>query len=207
VKIEVEKKEFEIEDKIQTILEALIYIKENIEPNLAFRYHCKSGVCGSCSIRVNGIEKLSCVTKINSGDKIAPLNYHTKLKDLVVSSKTTLLKNLNLENKLDLESESECILCESCYSSCPVIVINSEFIGPFSLVRFYLYNNKSNLEKVQKNGIWDCTLCGNCNMVCPAGIDIKGDILKLQSISIQNGYVNPNLANFDNFNFGFNPNF
>jgi succinate dehydrogenase/fumarate reductase-like Fe-S protein len=51
------------------------------------------------------------------------------------------------------------------------------------MMRTYHYINEikeneinSKLEAVQVNGIWDCTLCGNCNMVCPSNIEIKGDI-------------------------------
>ncbi|MDD2639902.1 MAG: succinate dehydrogenase, partial [Arcobacteraceae bacterium] len=60
---------------------------------------------------------------------------------------------------------------------------------------------------------WDCTLCGNCTMVCPQFIDPKTDILNLRTKSYQNGYTDPNLsmntgfdASFGNGDFGFNPN-
>ena len=93
--------------------------------------------------------------------------------------------------------------------------INENFVGPFALARNYRYvedakenNIDKKIEAIQKDGIWDCTLCGNCNMVCPSKIDIKGDIEKLRNKSAQFGYNNPNInIGFDsNLDFGFNPN-
>ena len=70
------------------------------------------------------------------------------------------------------------------------------------------FTTSSSCDAVQNNGIWDCTLCGNCNIVCPSHIDIKGDIEKLRNKSAQFGYNNPNInMGFDtSLNFGFDPN-
>lgn len=220
---------FETEEK--NLLKSLIFIKENVDNSLTFRCVCKSGVCGSCSVRVNGVEKLACKTIIQDGDIIEPLRNREIVKDLVVnvSHETFLIKqtksylNKNSDKKIYQEDikridlQSNCILCNSCYSSCPVYEINKEFIGPFALTRALRYindikNNETNeiLSSVQNNGIWNCTLCSACTLVCSQNIDPKADILQLQNISVQNGYENPNLENFDlsfNDDFGgFNPN-
>ena len=113
-------------------------------------------------------------------------------------------------------------MCNSCYSSCPVYEVNPDFIGPFALARAYRYisdkkesQSKDKLDAIQSSGVWDCTLCGACDLVCPANITIKDDIMKLQNISVQNGYENPafssNSGGFDSFDGGdfsggFNPN-
>lgn len=222
--------EFEVKNK--NLLKALIEIKEDIDSTLSFRCGCKSGVCGSCAVKVNGIEKLACKVFIKEDDLIEPLKNIELIKDLVVNvSHETLLinktkcfidKNSNKEikqediNKIDLQSN--CILCNSCFSSCPVYDIKGDFIGPFALSRALRYVNDEKLEsndeiisRVQKDGIWDCTLCGVCTLVCPQGIDPKADIIQLQNISVQKGYTNPNFQNFsfdynDDFGGGFNPN-
>ena len=118
--------------------------------------------------------------------------------------------------KIDLQSN--CILCNSCYSSCPVYEVNKEFLGPFALTRAIRYvndkklvNKATILDSIQTNGIWDCTLCSACTLVCPQGIDPKADIMQLQNISVQNGYLNPYTQNLDFNSFevdfgGFNPN-
>lgn len=216
-------------DKKTNLLSVLWNIKRNDNRILSFRSGCKSGVCGSCAVRINGVEKLACKTIIKDGDIVTPLNNLKVIKDLVVDtdnkdlslktshaylqSKSNNIVSSRDEKKIDIESN--CILCNSCYSSCPIYTVNQNFIAPFALMRSYRYVNdikendiKSKLEAVQNNGIWDCTLCGNCNMVCPSHIDIKGDIEKLRNKSAQFGYNNPNMnMGFDtNLDFGFNPN-
>jgi fumarate reductase iron-sulfur subunit len=228
MKIVICNKSYSIEQKVTNLLNILVHIKETQNQSLSFRSGCKSGVCGSCAVVVNGIETLACKTNIKNNDTVSPLKNMTIIKDLVVdtSIQQTIFKKAKAQlqelNNVDILSEDEkvidresnCILCNSCYSSCPVYEVNKNFIGPFALIRAYRYvedkkenNKKSIIDSIQDNGIFSCTLCGNCNMVCPAGIDIKSDIMKLQNKSIQFGYQNPNFAVQD-FSFGgFNPNF
>ena len=220
---------YTIDEKCNILLDALIFIQENIDASLGFSYNCKSGVCGSCAVRVNGLETLACTKKIKDGDSIEPLKNVAIIKDLIVDDTNISQKinqvDLNLYNKnsvtqanIDaIDVESNCILCNSCYSSCPVFEYNPAFIGPFALTKAYRYfsdqkdpNNVTKLDKIQTNGVWDCTLCGNCSAVCPQSIDIKSDIQKLQNSSVQNGYQNPYMQSFGGFDsggdFGFNPN-
>jgi len=96
------------------------------------------------------------------------------------------------------QTQTDCILCDSCYSACPVFAVNPDFLGPFSLTRAYRYsgdkresNHPSLIESIQTNGVWDCILCGECTAVCPKGIDPKMDITMLRSESIQQGYSDP----------------
>jgi len=223
---------YTLEDKKesnQNLLSILFTIKHTTNRTLSFRSGCKSGVCGSCAVVVNGVEKLACKTIVKDNDTITPLKNLQVIKDLVVDIKN---KNLSLqkshaqlqskskeiisiEDVKKIDRESNCILCNSCVSACPVYYLNPNFIDPFALMRTYRYVNdiKENniitkLDAVQDNGIWDCTLCGNCNIVCPSNIDIKGDIEQLRNKSAQFGYNNPNInIGFDtNINFGFNPN-
>ena len=215
------------------LLQALIEIKTINDNSLTFRCGCKSGVCGSCAVRVNGIEKLACKTIINENDLIEPIKNSPIIKDLVVdvSHETFLIGKMRLSidadnavNKVTQEDikkidlQSNCILCNSCYSSCPVYEVNKEFLGPFALTRAIRYvndkklvNKATILDSIQTNGIWDCTLCSACTLVCPQGIDPKADIMQLQNISVQNGYLNPYTQNLDFNSFevdfgGFNPN-
>ncbi len=223
----------EYEVKNANLLQSLIEIKKEIDSSLTFRCGCKSGVCGSCAVKVNGTEKLACKTNINYNDFIEAMNNTNIIKDLVVdvSHETFLIKKLNLtinsniqsteisqENIKNIDLQSNCILCNSCHSSCPVYEVNKEFLGPFALTRALRYVNDKKLvnkativDSIQTNGIWDCTLCSACTLVCPQGIDPKADIMQLQNISVQNGYSNPYTQNLDFNSFGddfggFNPN-
>lgn len=217
----------------ESILESLQEIKVNQDPSLSFRCGCKSGVCGSCSIKVNGQEKLACKTGLKENDLIEPIKNSSIIKDLVVDlefeekllktsqsylhekSKEIITKN---DEKL-IDRQSNCILCQSCYSSCPVYEVNKNFLGPYALTRALRYVEDKKeakgieiLNSIQNDGIWDCTLCGNCTMVCPQFIDPKSDIMNLRMKSVQNGFEDKTLATFNsdfdtNFNSGFDANF
>ena len=57
--------EYEVEVvKGMTILEALQFIKDNLDPTLSFRAFCRSAICGSCSVKINGNPKLACKTQV-----------------------------------------------------------------------------------------------------------------------------------------------
>ena len=219
--------QYTIEDKVDNLLSTMFSIKKMQNSSLTFRSGCRSGACGSCAVVVNGVERLACETTIKDGDIVEPLKNSKVIKDLVVdlSNQAELLQKskafleqksdevvtINDEKKIDVQSN--CILCSSCYSSCPVYAVNKEFLGPFALTRVYRYVNdkkensiKNKIDTVQTNGVWDCTLCGNCNMVCPQKIDIKNDIMQLRNKSAQFGYSDPNMASFGmGMDFGFNP--
>jgi len=214
-------KEYEIPFKNTTLLKALYHIKNYTDNTLTFSSNCRSGVCGACAVRVNGKEVLACSYNFEDGDLVEPLAYHEVQRDLKVNKQKAreTLKiskawlqiakeaTVTQEQVSITEKQTDCILCDSCYSSCPVLEVNPNFIGPFALTRAYRYtsdpregNIQAIVDNVQTNGVWDCTLCGNCTEVCPQGIDPKMDITMLRSVSSQFGYSDPNFQAMD---FGF----
>ena len=79
---------FYLEDNnsTQMVLDALIAIKDDIDPSLTFRKSCREGICGSCSMNINGVNTLACTKSIKdfSGDiNIYPLPHMPVIKDLV----------------------------------------------------------------------------------------------------------------------------
>ena len=213
--------EYEVES-ILTLLEALEQIKSSKDASLAFTHGCRSSVCGSCAVRVNGKEVLACAHKVQEGDVIEPLRNVPVLRDLVVDVEPSLQANkrshayLERYNEVALTHEdeklnalqSDCILCNSCYSACPVFSVNEAFLGPFALTRVWKYVSdkredepKTKIDLIQQNGVWDCTLCNECTLVCPQGISPKADIEKLRAKSAQFGYMDPS---FGSFGGGFN---
>lgn len=217
--------EYEVLEK-KTLLENLQEIKENSDSTLTFKYGCRSGVCGCCAVRVNGQERLSCKTKVNENALIEPLKNYKVLKDLVVdlSKEEELIRVsqaflheyskeiISSKDEKQIDTQSNCILCQSCYSSCPVFETNENFLGPYALTRALRYVDDKKeqssidiLTSVQNSGIWDCTLCGNCTFVCPQGIDPKMDITKLRMKSVQKGFEDKSMQNFNSFNSGFDP--
>jgi len=213
---------YNIPFKSTTLLQALYHIKSHIDNTLTFSSNCRSGICGTCAVRVNGKEVLACATMIKDNDLVEPLRYHEIERDLKVNKekvRDTLKQSmawLHQAQKSEIESkdvaltekQSDCILCDSCYSACPVLEVNPNFIGPFALTRVYRYTAdpreadiKTSIDTIQQNGVWDCTLCGECTTVCPQGIDPKMDITMLRGTSTQFGYSAPNFQAMD-FGFG-----
>ena len=218
MKIEIQNCTYEIPSKEQTLLSALVYIRENINPTLKFGYNCKSGVCGSCSVRVNNQETLSCEYKVQDGDKIEPLLHKTKVQNRLKKVQSWLhvdsKKPMGEASEERIEQQSDCILCSSCFSACPVLHVKANFLGPYALTRAWRYvadvreeDKLGFIERIQEEGIWDCTLCGECTLACPVGIDSKADILRLRTKSMQAGKFDPTPQPSFEDDFGFNPSF
>ena len=157
------------------VLDALIKIKNEIDSSLTFRRSCREGVCGSCSMNIDGINTLACLKPINEikGDiKIYPLPHMKVIKDLVpdlshaykqlASVKPWLKRNINNtektknieENKqlpkdrAKLDGQWECVLCFCCTTSCPSYWWNSdEYLGPAVLLQAARWANDSRDEE------------------------------------------------------------
>lgn len=208
-----------------TLLEGLNYIKTRLDASLSFASGCRSGVCGSCAVRVNGTEELACAYKVFDGDVIEPLRNVQVMRDLIIDTEAMLRFNVQAkafsvskegaqlvspEQAEANELQSDCILCGSCYSACPVYESNENFLGPFALTRSWRYVSDSReeavqekIEAVQNNGIWDCTLCNECVPVCPQGIAPKQDISMLRNKSGILGFMDPNFGSGMGFSGGF----
>lgn len=212
---EKEAQTYNIELENVTLLTFLNHIKTKIDPTLTYSHGCRSGVCGSCAVRVNGREVLMCEYKPNDGDLVEPMRNAEVIRDLVVQStniehfnrianawsEKSRQDNVSEADMSSIETQSDCILCASCYSACPVYAVNPDFIGPFALTRVWRYvsdpretSSDAKIAAVQANGIWDCTLCGECVPVCPQNIAPAQDIRMLRSKSGSLGYQDPNMA-------------
>jgi fumarate reductase iron-sulfur subunit len=210
-----ESQTYNVELENITLLTVLNHIKTKIDSTLTYSHSCRSGVCGSCAVRVNSREVLACEYKPQDGDRVEPIRNATVIRDLVVDSsgverfnKTAMSwsekssdAHVSAQEMEKIELQSDCILCSSCMSACPVYAVNPDFLGPFALTRVWRYVNDvrenssdAKMAAVQTNGIWDCTLCGECVPVCPQGIAPAQDIRMLRSKSGMMGYSDPNVA-------------
>jgi succinate dehydrogenase / fumarate reductase iron-sulfur subunit len=78
--------------KGMTVLEVLQFIKDNYAPDLSFRAYCRSAICGSCAVKINGYPKLACKTQVlreveiyqTDTLRIEPLDNMKVIKDLIV---------------------------------------------------------------------------------------------------------------------------
>jgi len=150
---------------IQMVLDALITIKDDIDPSLTFRKSCREGICGSCSMNINGTNTLACTKSLDdiSGDvNIYPLPHMLVIKDLVPDLKNSYkqynsispwLKSnskpkINSEriqlqkDRSKLDGSIECIMCFCCSTSCPSYWWNGDknkkdYLGPATLLSAY----------------------------------------------------------------------
>ncbi len=142
------------------VLDAIIYIKNELDPTLAFRRSCREGICGSCAMNIDGTNTLACIKAIDSvqGDvKIYPLPHMEVQKDLVpdlshffaqyasikpwLQTETPAPDRERLQSKEDrekLDGLYECILCACCSTGCPSYWWNGDrYLGPAVLLQAY----------------------------------------------------------------------
>jgi succinate dehydrogenase / fumarate reductase iron-sulfur subunit len=142
------------------VLDALIKIKNEIDPTLTFRRSCREGVCGSCAMNIAGSNTLACtkaITDVSGPIAVYPLPAMPVVKDLVpdmtnfyaqYASIQPYLQNKSAtpekewaqspEERRKLDGLYECILCACCSTSCPSYWWNSDrFLGPAALLQSY----------------------------------------------------------------------
>jgi len=173
-----------------TVLELLIQLKEEEEGSLAFRYSCRSAICGSCAMRINGTEKLACQTSVreeyerSEALKVEPLANVPVIKDLVVDMKPFWTKIGEITPWLHPDRDAEaargrgtftqeayhalhnvdaCILCGACVSSCNSLEVSPGFIGPAALAKAYRFVADPRESENEKNVRLD-------QLIGPAGI-------------------------------------
>jgi succinate dehydrogenase / fumarate reductase iron-sulfur subunit len=154
---------FEIDvAKGMTVLDCLQAIKAERDGTLAFRRSCRSAICGSCAMNINGKNDLACHLQVSSLRKrritVDPLPGYPIIKDLVVdldefyASLRRILPWLvrrspspdrelrqSPQDRDRIDSAVNCILCGSCTSSCPSFWFNSRYIAPGALLKAYRF--------------------------------------------------------------------
>jgi succinate dehydrogenase / fumarate reductase iron-sulfur subunit len=142
------------------VLDALIKIKNEIDPTLTFRRSCREGICGSCSMNIDGTNTLACLkatSEISGPVRIYPLPHLEVVKDLVPDLTNFYAQHKSIEPWLQtttpeppgewrqgradrekLDGLYECILCACCSTSCPSYWWNSDrYLGPAILLQAY----------------------------------------------------------------------
>jgi fumarate reductase iron-sulfur subunit len=147
------------------VLDALNYIKDELDGSLSFRWSCRMGVCGSCGMMVNRQSKLTCATFLRDllpgPIRVEPLDHFPVVRDLVIEMEGFMEKLSSVspwlvrkeEKPLDegeyLQTPGElaaykqfsmCINCMLCYSACPVVAMEPDFTGPAAIALAHRYN-------------------------------------------------------------------
>jgi len=151
------------------VLDALIKIKSEQDPSLTFRRSCREGICGSCSMNIDGTNTLACtkaMAEINGAVRIYPLPHTAVVKDLVPDLTNFYAQHAAIEpwlrtvsptprkewrqshdDRQKLDGLYECILCACCSTACPSYWWNSErFLGPAALLQAYRWISDSRDE-------------------------------------------------------------
>jgi succinate dehydrogenase / fumarate reductase iron-sulfur subunit len=188
------------------ILDALMQIKRFQDGTLGFRKSCAHGVCGSDAMRINGKNALACKTLVKDVAEtdgatvvIEPLRHFPVQRDLIVdqtsffkkyrSIKPYLINDEPVTKRERLQSQEErmafddttnCILCSACFSACPVLEENPDFLGPAAICQAYRFladsRDKGFEERLPMldtpSGVWPCENHFECTKACPRLIKI-----------------------------------
>ncbi|WP_274609795.1 MULTISPECIES: succinate dehydrogenase/fumarate reductase iron-sulfur subunit [unclassified Moritella] len=156
-----------------SILEALQYIKDNLDSTISFRWSCRMAICGSCGLMVDGVPKLGCKAFLRdyypNNVKLEPLANFPIERDLVVVmddfiQKLEGIKPYIIPEKTGSQEKkclsdgaykqtpeqmdkykkfSMCINCGLCYAACPQYALDTKFTGPAALALLARYNRDS----------------------------------------------------------------
>jgi succinate dehydrogenase / fumarate reductase iron-sulfur subunit len=197
--------EYSVEiDPNARLLDALMDIKRFQDGSLGFRKSCAHGVCGSDAMRINGQDGLACKTLVkdvvkNDGDTVVvePLRYLPVQRDLIVDQSEFFAKYKAIkpylindeevaekeriqspEERLVFDDSTNCILCASCYSACPIPEEHPSFIGPAAIAQAFRFLADSRDKGAEErlpvldaaDGVWPCQNHFKCTQACPRSI-------------------------------------
>ena len=208
----VDKYDVDLSNTGPMVLDALIKIKNDIDPTITFRRSCREGVCGSCSMNIDGTNTLACTKYVNDvkGEiKIFPLPHMPVIKDLVPDLKHIYKQYSSIEpwlktsenpdreikqspaERKELDGLYECIMCFCCSTSCPSYWWNGDkYLGPAVLLQAYRWivdsrdeERESRLKKVADElKLYRCHTILNCTSACPKGLNPAKAIAEIKKM-------------------------
>ncbi|NKE35880.1 succinate dehydrogenase/fumarate reductase iron-sulfur subunit [Natronococcus sp. JC468] len=151
-------------EKGMTVLDAVMYARDEFDSSLTFRHSCRQAVCGSDAFFVNGRQRLGCKTQISELEqpvRVEPLPHQEVVKDLVVDmdhfydqmhavepyfqdEDTPATSDLeeqrqSPENREKIKMSSRCIWCGACMSSCNIAAGDNQYLGPAAINKAYKF--------------------------------------------------------------------
>ncbi len=199
-----------------TVLEGLFYIQENFDGSVCFRYCCRASICGSCAMYINGAYRLACQTNVrhltSNVISVEPMPHLPLVKDLVCEmddffSKYEYIKPWLIRNSKDPEREIlqspedrhklnmpvDCILCGCCYSSCPSVWGEENYLGPAALLKAFRFEVDSRDEARKERlplfdnerGVYRCHTIMNCGEACPKELNPTEGIQWLKKAAVR----------------------
>ena len=202
------------------VLDAVHHIQASQANDLAVRWNCKAGKCGSCSAEINGRPRLMCMTRLNTLPldqpiTVEPMKTFPHIKDLVTDVswnyrvKLGILKFTPAKNETWLAQQDDvdrpqefrkCIECFLCQDVCHVLRehgLKDEFIGP----RYFVYTAALEMNPFDtadrlsdlkaKQGIGYCNITKCCTEVCPEEIRITDNAIIPLKERVVDEYYDP----------------
>ncbi len=203
-------KEFRLDLKENaSVLDGLHAIRADHDSTLAYRFSCRSAVCGSCAMWIDGRPRLACQTKLDQLKSdlvvIGPLRGLPIIKDLVVDMQPLwdayrrvmpwLVEKANAKEMVITKETSDvaekfysCILCAACFASCPEAGQKHSYLGPMPLMdgcRMYVDPRDDARHERQQvlagpDGVWGCHGAFACIDACPWDVAPVEFIAKLR---------------------------
>jgi succinate dehydrogenase / fumarate reductase, iron-sulfur subunit len=202
------------------VLDALHYIQGHLAPDLAVRWNCKAGKCGSCSAEVNGKPRLTCKTRMDSlpaGEPITvrPMQTFPVIKDLVTDVSWNYAVNRKILpfqpkagtnwkfSQADADRVQEfrkCIECFLCQNVCHVLRDHdkkAQFGGPRFFVRvagleMHPLDGADRVELLKEElGLGYCNITKCCTEVCPEDIHITDNAIIPLKERVVDRYYDP----------------
>lgn len=175
-----------------TVLDVAFYINENIDGEFGFSYCCRNSHCGLCGAKINNRPGLMCREAASKEFTLEPLAHFPVIRDIIIDREEYDRRKANLRLFLEridpaeklpeyidpnehdkFKVASRCVECYSCVADCPVISeLPHEFLGPAGLVQLARHSfdprDEMNREVMAfSSGLYNCTTCGRCEVVCP----------------------------------------
>ncbi|MGI8425171.1 MAG: succinate dehydrogenase iron-sulfur subunit [Actinomycetota bacterium] len=192
------------------VLDALHFIKWQLDGSLAFRRSCAHGVCGSDAMTINGVNRLACKSAcrdLGEPIKVEPLGGFKVEKDLIVDMdsffegykavKPWMIDDEPAPDKEHVQTPAQrerfddttkCIMCGACTSSCPIFKADDAYLGPAAIVAAhrFIYDSRDSgaSERLQvlssAEGAFRCRTTFNCTGACPRGIKVTDAIQQVK---------------------------
>jgi succinate dehydrogenase / fumarate reductase iron-sulfur subunit len=207
--------DFRIEvDPNEFVLDGVERVWAFHDRSLAFRHACHHSTCGACGMRVNGVEKLTCITPIHEVTHdggtlvVEPLRNFPILSDLVVdttsfyalmdaaeypavAAESATPRDRSIRpagGEDDLERLNDCIECGLCVSACPIATTTATYLGPAVLAGAQFTGVAERPEVLDlvdnQDGLWRCHSAYACSQVCPSFVEPGSRIMDLRRQTI-----------------------
>ena len=197
-------------DPDEYVLDAIERIWAFEDRTLTYRHACHHSTCGACGMRINGVEKLTCITSLRAVTRdggqvlVEPLRNFEILSDLVVDmgpffgrmgqtsfssvapvEKAALCFEDETAKKEGFERLVDCIECGMCISACPAAMTHENYVGPAVLASIQLMHQQKPEDALfhladNEIGAWRCHSAFECSEVCPSNVDPGWRIMNLR---------------------------